>query len=176
MRWTSKGLAECGRIARTTSGPIVMFGTKCPSITSTWIQSPPAWSTARTSSPSRAKSAERIEGAMRRGRVMGRGVTRGARTRQPAGRGQYVRLGRGNRPDPARQRLHDLRHEVDRELRQREEQEGGVRRCGPKRGDEEAHIPLAGAVAQHEAVGRGQGPQEQGRGDEAADRDRKSVV
>jgi hypothetical protein len=33
-----------------------------PSITSTWIQSAPAASIARTSSPSREKSAERIEG------------------------------------------------------------------------------------------------------------------
>src|SRR5580698_3128607 len=41
-----------------------MFGTKRPSITSTWIQSAPAASTARTSSASRPKSAERIEGAI----------------------------------------------------------------------------------------------------------------
>src|SRR5437879_5044351 len=45
-----------------------MFGTKCPSITSRWIQSAPAASTARTSSPSLAKSAARIDGAMTRGR------------------------------------------------------------------------------------------------------------
>src|SRR6516165_8317304 len=37
---------------------------KRPSITSTWIQSAPAVSTARTSSPKRAKSADRMEGAM----------------------------------------------------------------------------------------------------------------
>src|SRR5215472_16232526 len=43
---------------------MVMFGTKRPSITSTWIQSAPAASTARTSSPKRAKSADRMEGAM----------------------------------------------------------------------------------------------------------------
>src|SRR3954470_17388949 len=47
-----------------------MLGTKWPSITSTWIQSAPAWSTARTSSPSLAKSAARIDGAMASGRVM----------------------------------------------------------------------------------------------------------
>src|SRR5687768_8775066 len=47
-----------------------MLGTKCPSITSIWIQSAPASSIARTSSPSRAKSADRIEGAMRSGRAM----------------------------------------------------------------------------------------------------------
>ena len=55
-------------IAFTTSGPKVMLGTKCPSITSRWIQSAPAASTARTSSPSLAKSAARIDGAMTRGR------------------------------------------------------------------------------------------------------------
>src|ERR1700719_4483540 len=45
-----------------------MFGTKWPSITSTWIQSAPAASTARTSSPSFEKSDARIDGAMTRGR------------------------------------------------------------------------------------------------------------
>src|ERR1700686_3199396 len=45
-----------------------MFGTKCPSITSRWIQSAPAASTARTSSPSLEKSEARIDGAMTRGR------------------------------------------------------------------------------------------------------------
>src|SRR5580698_5409250 len=45
-----------------------MLGTKCPSITSRWIQSAPAASTARTSSPSLAKSDARIDGAMTRGR------------------------------------------------------------------------------------------------------------
>src|SRR3984957_5348485 len=45
-----------------------MFGTKWPSMTSTWIQSAPAASTARTSSPSLAKSAARIDGAMMSGR------------------------------------------------------------------------------------------------------------
>src|SRR5579862_8914610 len=45
-----------------------MFGTKCPSITSRWIQSAPAASTARTSSPSLEKSDARIDGAMTRGR------------------------------------------------------------------------------------------------------------
>jgi len=42
----------------------VIGGTKCPSMTSTWIQSAPEAVTARTSSPSRPKSAERIDGAM----------------------------------------------------------------------------------------------------------------
>src|SRR5579872_4571268 len=68
IRCTSSGFAVCGRIALTTSGPIEMFGTKWPSMTSTWIQSAPALSTARTSSPSLAKSADRMDGAMIRGR------------------------------------------------------------------------------------------------------------
>src|SRR5947207_2922219 len=45
-----------------------MLGTKCPSITSRWIQSAPAASTLRTSSPSLEKSDARIDGAMTRGR------------------------------------------------------------------------------------------------------------
>src|SRR5438067_12890967 len=45
-----------------------MFGTKWPSMTSRWIQSAPAASTARTSSPSLVKSDARIDGAMTRGR------------------------------------------------------------------------------------------------------------
>src|SRR3954463_9886857 len=52
-------------MACSTTGPMVMLGTKRPSITSTWIQSAPAASTARTSSPSRVKSADNTEGAMR---------------------------------------------------------------------------------------------------------------
>ncbi|MNL59059.1 hypothetical protein D3C87_1827520 [compost metagenome] len=63
-----------GRIDFRMSGPKVMFGTKCPSITSQWIQSAPASSIARTSSPSFEKSAERMEGAIRMGRVMAGGL------------------------------------------------------------------------------------------------------
>ena len=58
------------RTASTTTGPIVMFGTNRPSITSTWIQSAPALSTARTSSASRPKSADRIDGATMTGRLI----------------------------------------------------------------------------------------------------------
>jgi hypothetical protein len=61
----------CGRMARTMSGPMEILGTKWPSMTSTWIQSAPAASTARTSSPSFAKSAAKIEGAMMSGRANG---------------------------------------------------------------------------------------------------------
>ena len=64
------GIVTCGRIAFTTTGPMVMLGTKWPSITSTCSQSAPAASTARASSPSLAKSADRIEGAMMQGRPL----------------------------------------------------------------------------------------------------------
>src|SRR5215468_4863898 len=57
-------LCRRAAIACSTTGPMVMLGTKRPSITSTWIQSAAAVSTARTSSPNRAKSADRTEGAM----------------------------------------------------------------------------------------------------------------
>ena len=73
IRWQSNRLAVSGRIALMTAGPNEMLGTKCPSMTSRWIQSAPAASIARTSSPSRAKSAERIEGAIRTGCCMGGG-------------------------------------------------------------------------------------------------------
>src|SRR5580692_8673921 len=52
-------------MAFTIGGPRVMFGTKRPSITSTWIQSAPAASTARTSCASLPKSEARMEGATR---------------------------------------------------------------------------------------------------------------
>src|SRR6185437_5507804 len=56
-------------MACTTAGPTEILGTKCPSITSTWIESAPAASMARISSPNLAKSAERIDGAMVSGRM-----------------------------------------------------------------------------------------------------------
>src|SRR5205814_7596756 len=52
-----------------TGAPKVRLGTKWPSITSIWIQSAPASSSALTSSPRRAKSAERMEAPMRMERV-----------------------------------------------------------------------------------------------------------
>ena len=65
IRCTSRGRLVAARTASITTGPMVRLGTKCPSITSTWIQSAPAFSTARISSASRPKSAERIDGAIR---------------------------------------------------------------------------------------------------------------
>src|SRR5678816_1911956 len=64
MRWTSSGRLAIRLIARTTGGPMEMFGTKCPSITSTWIKSAPPRSTAAMSRPSAAKSADRMDGAI----------------------------------------------------------------------------------------------------------------
>src|SRR3954453_21336538 len=66
MRCTSANPpASCMRpaTASSTSGPIVIGGTKWPSITSTWITRAPASITSATCAPSRAKSAERIDGA-----------------------------------------------------------------------------------------------------------------
>src|SRR5262249_14850388 len=62
-----------------------MLGTNRPSITSTWIQSAPDASTARTSSPNRVKSAASIEGATRIGcMVPPRSVlTNGCRVDEP---------------------------------------------------------------------------------------------
>src|SRR5688572_9021160 len=52
-------------IAPAISGPIVIGGTKWPSITSTWISRAPASMTSATCAPRRAKSDERIDGATR---------------------------------------------------------------------------------------------------------------
>mmetsp|Transcript_100081 Transcript_100081/g.266009 ORF Transcript_100081/g.266009 Transcript_100081/m.266009 type:complete len:220 (+) Transcript_100081:396-1055(+) len=63
MRWQSrKASGSFLRNASTTNGPMVMLGTKRPSMTSTWTQSAPAFRTSSTSWPSLEKSAERIEG------------------------------------------------------------------------------------------------------------------
>src|SRR5579862_4413376 len=63
IRWQSSGNFVTLRSDFTTGGPIVRFGTKCPSITSTWMTLAPPSVAAHTCSPSRAKSAERIDGA-----------------------------------------------------------------------------------------------------------------
>ena len=47
------------------TAPKVIGGTKWPSITSTWITRAPASRTSSTCAPSRAKSADRIDGATR---------------------------------------------------------------------------------------------------------------
>src|SRR3954471_9308765 len=98
IRWTSSGFAVCGLSAFTTTGPMVRLGTKWPSMTSTWIQSAPASSTARTSSPSRAKSADRIEGAMRTGCCTAPTLT-SARVGRQGKRGNYPRLFAGEAGD-----------------------------------------------------------------------------
>src|SRR5919198_4958166 len=69
MRCASNGTEARGRHAAMTSGPNVRFGTKFPSITSHWMRSTPASSSAATSSPSRAKSAGSTEGAISIGRI-----------------------------------------------------------------------------------------------------------
>src|SRR5208282_1161491 len=63
IRWQSSGKSVTLRSDFTTGGPMVRFGTKCPSMISTWMTLPPPSAAACTCSPSRAKSAERIDGA-----------------------------------------------------------------------------------------------------------------
>src|SRR3984885_11422843 len=63
IRWQSRGNSVTRRSDFTTGGPMVRLGTKCPSIISTWMTLAPPSLAARTCSPRRAKSAERIEGA-----------------------------------------------------------------------------------------------------------------
>ena len=65
MRCTSSGSSVTRLAVSITLAPKVRFGTKQPSMTSTWIQSAPPATHMAISSPSRAKSALRIEGAMR---------------------------------------------------------------------------------------------------------------
>src|SRR5205823_7214954 len=63
MRWQSSGTSVTWRNDFTTGGPMVMLGTKWPSITSTCSSVPPPCSAACASSARRAKSADKIEGA-----------------------------------------------------------------------------------------------------------------
>src|SRR5262245_48012704 len=65
IRCVSSGRRVTRRTDCTMAGPIERLGTKCPSMTSTWMRSAPARSASVTCSPSRAKSAARIEGASR---------------------------------------------------------------------------------------------------------------
>ncbi|SHV74007.1 Uncharacterised protein [Mycobacteroides abscessus subsp. abscessus] len=62
IKWQSMGISVAASRLSTTGSPRVRLGTKCPSITSTCSQSAP--STAAISSARRAKSADRIEGAI----------------------------------------------------------------------------------------------------------------
>src|SRR5262249_47853181 len=63
-----KCTSRCARVHfrtdSTTGGPIVRFGTKCPSITSRWSIRAPPRSTRAISSARREKSADRIEGTI----------------------------------------------------------------------------------------------------------------
>jgi hypothetical protein len=58
------GRATCERILETMGAPKVMFGTKCPSMTSRWTQSHPLSTTPEQTGPRLAKSALRMEGDM----------------------------------------------------------------------------------------------------------------
>src|SRR6266702_4775761 len=63
IRWQSSGSFVTARRAFTMGGPKVMFGTKWPSITSTWTMVPPPRSAAAASSARWAKSDASIENA-----------------------------------------------------------------------------------------------------------------
>src|SRR5690242_1898687 len=64
IRWASMGRRVQRRTAATTIGPMVMLGTKWPSMTSTWMRWPPPASASRTCSPRRVKSADRMDGTI----------------------------------------------------------------------------------------------------------------
>ncbi len=61
IRWQSSGRLVALRRLFTTGGPMVMLGTKCPSMMSTWMTVAPPRSAAATSSARCAKSAESID-------------------------------------------------------------------------------------------------------------------
>src|SRR6188768_1813742 len=105
---------------------MVMLGTKWPSITSTWIQSAPAASIARISSPSLEKSDARIDGAIKSGRIKASG--RGSSNTRRCG-GQRAAL---TSPQPPRQWLEHERQKVNRKLREAEIEPGhfGHREAG----------------------------------------------
>src|SRR5947207_6958246 len=92
----------CSRRPSTISGPIVIGGTKWPSITSTWITRAPASITSRTRSPSWEKSVARIEGATRRSRSSSRASVTGV-TLQEA-RAAALALGEAAGGPPAARR------------------------------------------------------------------------
>ncbi len=93
IRWVSKKRSLWFRSDATTGGPMVRFGTKWPSITSTWSQSVPGVTRA-TASARLPKSAERIEGATRRSggweaeATIGSEPTGGSRACDPGHRGR----------------------------------------------------------------------------------------
>ena len=62
IKW-GPGSDKASRSALTTIGPNVIGGTKCPSMTSQWMTRAPASMTSSTWAASRAKSADRIDGA-----------------------------------------------------------------------------------------------------------------
>src|SRR5579872_255299 len=63
IRWQSSGSLVAFRSDLTSCGPSVILGTKCPSITSTWIIVPPPSAALATWSARYAKSADKIDGA-----------------------------------------------------------------------------------------------------------------
>ena len=69
IRWASNGRSVQERAEWMTSGPNVRLGTNWPSMTSHWMRSTPALSSAVTASPRRAKSTGSTDGAIWIGRA-----------------------------------------------------------------------------------------------------------
>src|SRR5688572_6132954 len=125
---------------------MVMFGTKWPSMTSTWIQSAPAASIARISSPSLEKSDARIDGAIKSGRI--KASRRGSSNTRRCGE-QRAAL---TSPQPPRQRLEHERKKVNRKLREAEIEPGelGQREAGG--GQHDSDIAVGGENADREGA------------------------
>src|ERR1019366_291492 len=64
IRWQSSGTSTASRSEATTGGPIVILGTKWPSMTSTWRRVAPPRTASLASSARRAKSADNMDGAI----------------------------------------------------------------------------------------------------------------
>src|SRR6267378_712657 len=122
IRCRSSGSRVRLRIASRIGKPIVMFGTKRPSITSMWIWSAPAASTRAISSARTPKSADRIEGAILTALLISRAV-------QPDGREPVGAVAIGPRAQIAVgvQRQREIGGRVDAPGRLRGEERGDHR-------------------------------------------------
>src|SRR5580765_6439115 len=115
-------------------------------MTSTWIQSAPADSTARISSPSLAKSAERMDGATMSGRITASGkvrVTRAGQTGNAATPPNAAACLTFCRNAP-RQRFQQMRQEIDWKLHQCEIEPGKVGDNKTRGCQHQADVAVAG--------------------------------
>ena len=167
---------------------MVMLGTKWPSITSTWIQSAPAASTARTSSPSLAKSAARIDGAMSSGRIHVVRLTRRAHPGNAARCGPCTRCPSAGGGKPRASGLSSMRQQIDRKLRQREIEPGecrarrsrsppaSARYCGCRRACPMREGACAAGAAEHQRRSPRIMPERQREGERGQRRDQQRLV